>query len=87
MDKGLKKLSVIVITLDGARYDRIKNFKNFQSLVSQNTLFSKMITYAPYTIAAMYAIFSGAYGNRNGVDNYYGSPNFRKKLFLSHITI
>ncbi|MCX6749590.1 MAG: sulfatase-like hydrolase/transferase, partial [Candidatus Pacearchaeota archaeon] len=77
----IKKYNIILITIDGARYERIKNFKNFQRLVNKSTLFSQMITYAPYTLASLHAIFTGSYGSRNGVDSFYSSPNFRKKLF------
>lgn len=73
-----KKYNVIFITVDGARIDRIRELTNFKKLISSGTFCSNVITYAPYTIAAMHAIFSGAYGNKTKVDNYYGSYSFRK---------
>ena len=86
MSQKLTNPNIILITLDGARYDRIKNFPNFKNLTEKGTLFSQMITYAPYTIAAMHAIFSGAYGNRNGVNNYYASPYFKEDSFMTLTT-
>jgi len=72
-----------MILLDGARYDRIKRMENFKKLMGKSTVFSQVITYAPYTIAAMHAIFSGSYGSRNGVNNYYGTYSFKKDSFLT----
>jgi arylsulfatase A-like enzyme len=43
--------------------------------------FSKVIAYAPFTIAAMHAIFSGNYGTKNGVNSYWSSPKFKKNEF------
>lgn len=81
MSLKVKKPNIIFITLDGARYDRIKNMPNFKKISEKSSLFSQMITYAPYTISSMFAIFSGTYGYRNGVDNYYSSPFFKKNKF------
>ena len=74
-------MNLIFITIDGARQDRIINGENFQKLISNNTFFSKVITYAPFTIAAMHAVFSGVYGFKNGVNSYWSSPNFKKNLY------
>jgi len=38
-----------------------------------------MVTYAPYTVASVYALFSGMDGTQNGVDSYYGSLDFDEK--------
>ena len=78
-----KKYNVIMILLDGARYDRIRKMRNFSKLMEKSTIFSQVITYAPYTIASMHAIFSGSYGSRNGVNNYYGTYSFKKNFFLT----
>ena len=67
--------------MDGVRFDRIKLLPNFRKLCNKGTLFSNMITYAPYTIASLHSIFTGAYGSENGVDNYYGSLSYRHKEF------
>jgi len=76
-----KKLNVIFILVDGVRIDRARLFPNFKKFFNKGTLFSKMITYAPYTIASLYSIFSGTYGTENGVDNYYGGKNYKQKDF------
>ena len=64
--------------IDGARIDRIVKGQNYQKIIAQSAFFPKCITYAPYTIAAMHAVFSGVYGHKNGVNSYYSSPNFKK---------
>jgi len=74
-------MNIVFITMDGAREDRISNAKNYKNLISQSAFFSKVITYAPFTIAAMHAIFSGVYGFKNGVNSYWSSPNFKKDLY------
>ena len=74
-------MNIVFITMDGAREDRISNAKNYKNLISQSAFFSKVITYAPFTIAAMHAIFSGVYGFKNGVNSYWSGPNFKKDLY------
>jgi len=74
-------MNIVFITMDGAREDRMLNYKNYANLISQSAFFSKVITYAPFTIAAMHAIFSGVYGFKNGVNSYWSSPNFKKDLY------
>ena len=71
-------MNVILITIDGARADMIREFPGFDDFFSKGTYFPNSITYAPYTLASLHAIFTGTYGNENGVDNYYGSNNFKK---------
>jgi len=70
--------NIIFIVVDGVRTDRIQYFDNFVKVVKQGCFFPKVVSYAPYTIASLYAILTGIYGNRNGVDNYYGSIHFKK---------
>ena len=74
-------MNLILITIDGARCDRIVNGQNFKKLISENAFFPKVITYAPFTIAAMHAIFSGTYGFKNGVNSYWSSPNFKQQEY------
>ena len=69
--------NVVMVLLDGAREDRIKKLPNFSKLVKDSAYFSNIITYYPGTIASMYALFTGAYGRNNGVDNYWASPKFK----------
>ncbi len=76
-------MNLIFITIDGARADRIINGNNFQKIISKSTFFSKVIAYAPYTIAAMHAIFSGAYGNKTGVNSYWSNVKFKKDKYKS----
>jgi arylsulfatase A-like enzyme len=71
-------MNVILITMDGARVDRIKKGKNYQNIIKKSTFFSKVVAYAPYTISAMHAIFSGTYGTKTGVNSYWSSPKFKK---------
>jgi len=71
-------LNLIFITIDGARLDRIINGNFYKKFIDKSTFFSKTITYAPYTIGAMHAVFSGTYGNRSGVNSYWSTPNFKK---------
>lgn len=77
----MNKPNVIMILLDGARIDRMVNLQNFKELTGKGTFFPVTITYAPYTIGSMHALFSGAYGYRNGVGSYYSSNNFKKDKF------
>lgn len=74
-----KKLSIIMILMDGIREDCLMSHPFFNELRKSSVFFPNMITYAPYTIGSLHAIFSGLYGNTNGVDGYYKSYNFDKK--------
>jgi len=74
-------LNLIFITIDGARLDRIINGNFYKKLIDKSVFFSKTITYAPYTIAAMHAVFSGTYGTKTGVDSYWSTPNFKKNEY------
>jgi arylsulfatase A-like enzyme len=76
-----KKYNVIMITIDGARIDRIKNFENFNKIIKQGTFFSNVITYGPQTVTSLYSIFTGVYGNKTKANNYYGSIKFKKDCF------
>ena len=64
--------------MDGARVDRIVKGENYSNLIANSTFFPKTITYAPYTIAALHAVFSGTYGHKTGVNSYWSSPKFKK---------
>lgn len=74
-------LNLIFITIDGARKDHIIKGEKYQELIKKSSFFSKVIAYAPYTIAAMHAIFSGTYGTKNGVNSYWSTENFKKEEF------
>ena len=73
--------NLIIITLDGARTDFVKNSSLFRNLESKSLFSYNCITYAPHTIAAMHAIFSGTYGSRNGTNSYWSTFQFKKHQF------
>jgi len=75
------KLNVIFITLDGARADKLEISEKIKQVFSQGTVFTKAITYAPYTIAAMHAVISGEYGFNNGVNSYWSTLKFKSKEY------
>lgn len=65
------KPNIILVLLDGARYDRLNKSNTFMELVNKGTLLSNVTTAAPYTFASINAIFTGLFGKENGVDAYY----------------
>ena len=69
--------------IDGGRWDRAVNSKFFQSLKSHSVCLLQPITYAPHTIAAMHAVFSGTYGTRTGTNSYWATYKFKKEKFLT----
>jgi arylsulfatase A-like enzyme len=76
LDKNL-----IIILIDGGRVDRAMRSPIFTNLQSKSVFFPQTITYAPYTNAAMHALFSGCYGNRNGTYSYWHTYRFKKNKF------
>ena len=77
----MNKKNVIIIMIDGGRYDYAKNSDYFNKIKKQSVHFSQSITYAPHTIAAMHAVFSGCYGSRTGTDSYWTTYNFDSENF------
>jgi len=73
--------NVIIILIDGSRFDRVKNSSVFNKLKKKSVFFSQSITYAPHTIAAMHAVFSGSYGSRTGTNSYWSTYKFKKNKF------
>ena len=73
--------NVIIILIDGGRVDRAMRSPIFTNLQSKSIFFPQTITYAPYTNAAMHALFSGCYGNRNGCYSYWHTYRFKKNKF------
>jgi len=67
-----------MIMVDQFRPDRLDYAPSLGILGKEATLFNNMITYAPYTLASMPAIFTGIYGNRTGVNAYFQALSFRK---------
>lgn len=83
----MRKYNIIMITIDGARVDFLekhqKRFSNFNNIINKGIFFNNMITYAPSTIASMYAIFSGTYGSETGVNNYWSSKAFKNSEYMT----
>ena len=73
--------NVIIILIDGGRVDRARRSSIFTNLQQKSVFFPQTITYAPYTNAAMHALFSGSYGNRNGTYSYWHTYRFKKNKF------
>src|SRR3989344_1937152 len=73
-----KKPNIIMLMIDGVRSDAIDQVPFYQQLKKESVIFHNMITYAPYTIGALHAVFSGIYGNVNGVNGYYRGFDFDK---------
>ncbi len=65
------KPNIILVLLDGARYDRIKTSIEFTELLNEGTLLNNVSTAIPYTFGSINVIFTGQYGKENGVDGYY----------------
>lgn len=72
--------NVIILILDGIRHDWVDKLPYLKNLAGQSVFFDKMITYGPYSVASSCSLFTGVYGSRSGVDNYYGSINFDKRI-------
>src|SRR3989338_4423997 len=74
-----RKPNVILILIDGAgRQDAMGMSPFYNELKKKSICFSSFISYAPYTIGSLNSLFSGMYGNLNGVRGYYKSYNFDK---------
>ena len=77
----MNKKNLIIIMIDGGRYDRAINSSLFKKLEANSIFFSNSITYGPHTIAAMHAVFSGSYGTRTGTNSYWSTFKFKKDDF------
>jgi len=77
----MNKQNIIIVMIDGGRLDFATNSKVFTKLKNQSAFFSQSITYAPHTIAAMHAVFSGSYGSRTGTNSYWSTFQFKKNKF------
>ena len=77
----MNKKNLIIIMIDGGRYDRAINSSLFKKLEANSVFFSNSITYGPHTIAAMHAVFSGSYGTRTGTNSYWSTFKFKKGEF------
>jgi len=75
--------NIIIVLLDQFRTDALDCHPIFDKLKKKGVFFSKVITYAPYTLASCHATFTGMYGRKNGVDAYTKSDNYYKKECFS----
>lgn len=73
--------NVIILMIDGVRFDRANNSSLYQYIKNKSVCLSQPITYAPHTIAAMHAVFSGTYGTRTGTNSYWSTYQFKKDKF------
>ena len=77
------KPNIIFVLLDGSRWDRITISPEFLELKKKGTMLNNVTAAAPYTFAAMSAIFTGLYGKENGVNAYY--KMFRLKESVDYL--
>jgi len=77
----MKRKNVIILMIDGGRFDHTLQSSTFNKLKNNSAFFSQSITYGPHTISAMHAVFSGTYGNRTGTDSYWSTFKFKKDKF------
>tara|TARA_B100001765_G_C19488156_1_gene332447 strand:- start:435 stop:1574 length:1140 start_codon:yes stop_codon:yes gene_type:complete len=81
ISKNTMKKNIIIIMIDGGRYDYASNSELFSKIKSKSVSLKQSITYAPHTIAAMHAVFSGSYGIRTGTNSYWSTFKFKKNEF------
>ena len=67
----MKKPNIVLVLLDGARWDRLGESLDFMDVSKEGTLLNNVNTAIPYTIGAVNVLFSGRYGKDNGIDAYY----------------
>jgi arylsulfatase A-like enzyme len=75
------KKNLIILMIDGGRLDFAQNSSTFEKLKEKSCFLSQSVTYAPHTIAAMHAVFSGSYGSRTGTNSYWSTNKFKKNEF------
>jgi len=81
--ESLKDYNIVLINIDGFRKDKIDLCPTLKSLKENSIYFSNMFTVAPYTFAAIHAIFSGTYPSTNGVNAYYNIFKFKKDEIIT----
>ena len=65
------KPNIILVLLDGSRWDRTNISSDFLDLQKKGTFVNNVTTTAPYTFSSVNTIFTGKYGKENGVNAYY----------------
>ena len=73
----MDKKNLIFILIDGGRIDYTSKSKIFSNLKMKSLFLSQPITYAPYTVSSIHAIFTGTYGTKTGVNSYSSGENFK----------
>jgi arylsulfatase A-like enzyme len=80
------KPNIILVLLDGARWDRLEKSSDFLELQNKGLLLNNVTTAIPYTFGSMNIIFTGKFGKENGVDAYYKMFKLKKEVeFLPEI--
>lgn len=74
------KPNVILILIDGARWDRLSTSEKFLKITQKGTILDNVSTAIPYTIGSVNATFSGNYGKENGIDAYYKMFRLKKSM-------
>ena len=80
MIKQNMKPNVIFILLDGARWDRLNESKEFQDVCKKGTILNNVSTAMPYTIGSINVTFSGLFGKENGIDAYHKMLRLKKSI-------
>ena len=73
----MERKNLIFILIDGGRTDYTSKSKIFSNLKMKSLFLSQSITYAPYTVSSIHAIFTGTYGTKTGVNSYSSGKNFK----------
>ncbi len=74
------KPNIILVLLDGSRYDRIKTSKEFSDILTHGTLLNNVSTAIPYTFGSLNVILTGRYGKDNGVNGYYKMLRLKESI-------
>ena len=77
----MEEKNLIVILIDGGRIDYTLKSKLFLNLKLKASFLSQSITYAPYTVSSMHAIFTGTYGTKTRVNSYFSGSNFKNNEY------
>jgi arylsulfatase A-like enzyme len=80
------KPNLILVLLDGSRWDRLHISPELMQLTEKGTLLNNVTTVAPYTFASVNGIFTGLYGKENGVNAYFNMFKLKESVeFLPEI--
>lgn len=80
------KPNIILVLLDGFRWDRLHISPELSQLSEKGTLLNNVITLYPYTFASINGTFTGLFGKENGVNAYYKMFKLKESVeFLPEI--